>query len=193
MALALFSYFQTEDERVDLIAEHLIGQQMGDHGWNCQYLRGATHASFNTTLLVLEGLREYRAFRPENKLPVPRALASGRPFLLRHQLYRSHRTGRIVSAHFTRTPSQPTWRYDFLRALDHFQAARAPRDRRLGDAINLLTKKRNKAGRWPQHSVGSGRLFFEMELVGRPSRCNTLCALRVLKWWEGARGKSQLR
>ena len=61
MALAMFSCFQMEDERVDLIAEHLIGQQMGDHGWTCQYLRGATHASFNTTLLALEGLREDRA------------------------------------------------------------------------------------------------------------------------------------
>lgn len=190
MALALFSYFQTEDERVDLIAGHLLGQQMGDQGWNCRYPRAATHASFNTTLLVLEGLREYHAFRPESTLPIPRALARGRQFLLRHELYRSHRTGRVVSAGFTRSPSQPTWRYDFLRALDHFQVARAPRDKRLRDAIKLLTSKRDEAGRWPQHSVGSGRLFFEMESAGKPSRWNTLRALRVLKWWEGLRRAS---
>jgi len=59
------------------------------------------------------------------------------------------------------------------------------------DAINLLTRKRDEAGRWPQHSVGSGRLFFEMESAGKPSRWNTLRALRVLNWWEGAQDKQR--
>ncbi len=185
MALAMFSYFQVEDERVDLVAAHLIDQQMGDHGWNCRYPRGDTHASFNTTLLVLEGLREYQLHRPKNRLPIAEAMASGREFLLRHQLYRSHRTGNVVSSVFTRFSSQPTWRYNFLSALDHFQASHASTDKRLQDPINLLLSKRDANGRWPQYSVGSGRVFFEMEASGKPSRRNTLRALRVLKWWEG--------
>lgn len=184
MALAMFCWFQLDDERIDLIAKHLVEHQMSDHGWNCRYpYRGATHASFNTTLLALEGLREYQAFRPKSKLPIQEALASGREFLLQHQLYRSHRTGNVVSSVFTRFPSQPTWRYNFLSALDHFQAARAPRDKRLEDPIDLLLSKRDPSGRWPQYNVGSGRVFFTMETLAKPSRWNTLRALRVLKWW----------
>lgn len=186
MALAMFSYYQLDDERVDLIAEHLLDHQMKDHGWNCQYpRRGATHASFNTTWMTLEGLREYQAFHPNNRLPLKEALASGREFLLRHQLYRSHRTGNVVSSVFTRFPSQPTWRYDILRALDHFQAARAPRDERLQDPIDLLLSRRDKSRCWPEYSEGTtASVWFQMEPVGKPSRWNTLRALRVLKWWE---------
>jgi hypothetical protein len=186
MALAMFSWFQLDDDRLDQIAEHLIEHQMKDHGWNCQYPhRGATHASFNTTLLALEGLREYQAFRPKNRLPIKEALATGREFLLQHQLYRSHRTGNIVSSTFTRFPAQPTWRYNFLSALDHFQAARAPRDKRLQNPIDLLLSRRDESGRWPEYSVGTAAsVWFQMELASKPSRWNTLRALRVLKWWE---------
>jgi len=180
MALAIFSYFQLEDERVGLIAEHLLEHQMGDHGWNCQHPRhGATHASFNTTLLTLEGLREYQALHPRSTLPIKEALASGREFLLRHRLYRSHRMGNIVSSAFTRFPSQPTWRYD------HFQAAQAPKDERLRDPIALLLRKRDDSGFWHEYSVGTtASVWFQMETAGKPGRWNTLRALRVLKWWE---------
>jgi hypothetical protein len=185
MALAMFCYFQLEDERIDLIAEHLIEHQMADHGWNCQHPhRGPTHASFNTTLLVLEGLREYQKYRPKNTLPIARAMETGREFLLQHRLYRSHRTGNVVSSVFTRFPAQPTWRYDFLRALDHFQASRVPKDRRLQDPIDLLLSRRDESGRWHEYSEGTtASVWFRMEPVGKPSRWNTLRALRVLKWW----------
>jgi len=188
MALAIFSYFQIEDERVDLIAEHLLEHQMDDHGWNCQYpRRGATHASFNTTLLTLEGLREYQSLHPKSTLPIKEALAGGREFILRHRLYRSHRTGNVVSSAFTRFPAQPTWRYDFLRALDHFQAAQAPKDERLRDPIALLLRKRDDSGFWHEYSIGTtASVWFQMETTGRPGRWNTLRALRVLKWWEEA-------
>lgn len=180
MVLALFAYFQLEDKRVDLIAQHLLNQQMGDHGWNCESYNGDTHSSFNTTLLVLDGLQEYQGFRPKSKLP----LEAGREFLLQHRLYKSHRTGKIVKDSFLLAPAQPSWQYDFLRALDHFQAARAPKDARLRDAIDLLLSKRGKDGRWAENRAAAGQRWFTMETVGKPGRWNTLRALRVLKWWE---------
>jgi hypothetical protein len=184
MALALFAYFQLEDKRVDLIAEHLLNQQMGDGGWNCQSYRGDTHSSFNTTLLVLDGLQEYQGFRPKSKLPLAPAIKSGREFLLQHHLYKSDRTRKIVKAGFLLAPAQPSWQYDFLRALDHFQAARAPKDARLQDAIGLLLGKRDKDGRWAENRAATGKRWFTMETVSKPGRWNTLRALRVLKWWE---------
>jgi hypothetical protein len=184
MLLAISAYFRVEDMRLDLIAEHLVAQQMDDYGWNCRSYKGDKHSSFNTTLLVLEGLREYQSFRPRNKLRLEQSLKKGREFLLQHRLYRSHRTGNIVRHQFTLAPSQPSWQYDFLRALDHFQAARAPQDKRLQDAIDLLISKRDADGLWPQYRPASGKTYFAMESVGKPSRWNTLRALRVLKWWE---------
>ncbi len=187
MALAMFCYFELDDERIDLIAVHLLEHQMQDKGWNCRYpAPGTTHASFNTTLLAMEGLRGYLAFRPGSNLPIKKVLDSGREFLLQHHLYQSHRTGKVVSSVFTHFPAQPTWRYDFLRALDHFQAVRAPRDERLQDPINLLFSRRSDDGRWPEYGVGTtGSLWFQMETPGQASRWNTLRALRVLKWWNG--------
>lgn len=184
MALSIFSYFKLDDERVDLIAKHLLDQQMGDRGWNCHSYRGDTHSSFNTTLLALDGLLEYQRLRPESKLPIAAALKSGREFLLQHHLFKSDRTGKIVKAGFLLAPAQPSWQYDFLRALDHFQAVRAPKDARLQDAIDLLLSKRGKDGRWAENRAASGKRWFTMETVDKPGRWNTLRALRVLKWWE---------
>jgi hypothetical protein len=189
MALALFAYFQLDDERVDLIAQHLIEHQMEDGGWNCRAIRGDKHASFNTTLLVLEGLREFQALRPKSKLPIKIAQAAGREFLLQHHLYKSHRTGKIVKSSYLLAPGQPSWQYDFLRALDHFQAVQAPKDARLQDAIDLLVRKRSAEGRWEENRAASGKRWFTMETVGKPGRWNTLRALRVLKWWGNGRNQ----
>jgi len=59
MVLSLLSYFEYDDDRLDAPADHLLGQQMPDGGWNCQRPNGATHSSVHTTISVLEGLRFY--------------------------------------------------------------------------------------------------------------------------------------
>jgi hypothetical protein len=46
---------------------HLANQQMSDGGWNCESYKGATHSSFHTTMLALEGLYEYQCTFPEKK------------------------------------------------------------------------------------------------------------------------------
>ena len=184
MVLSLLAYFEFDDDRLHIIAGHLLGQQMGDGGWNCQSYEGDTHSSFHTTISVLEGLCEYEKRFPERAGPIRAAQARGREFLLFHRLFRSHRTGAVVDARMTRLSFPPRWRYDILRALDHFREAGAPCDERCGDAIALLRKK-EKEGRWPLQEKHSGRTYFDMEKPGAPSRMNTLRVLRVLKWWEG--------
>ena len=114
------------------------------------------------------------------------AQSRGREFLLEHRLFRSHRTGEVINPVFTRFAFPPRWHYDVLRGLDYFQAVDAPRDERLGDAIELVRRGRGEDGRWTlQHSY-AGKTYFELERRGAPSRWNTLRALRVLAWWEGA-------
>jgi hypothetical protein len=186
MVLSILCHFQYDDDRLDTVAEHLLDQQMPDGGWNCQRPYGATHASVHTTISALEGLRLYELHR-RRELPAVRAAQHrGREFLLGHRLFRSHRTGEIIKREFLRFSFPPRWHYDVLRAIDYFQAVRAPRDGRLAEAIELIRSAQRADGRWPLQNRYKGKTFFELERVGQPSRWNTLHALRVLKWWEGA-------
>ena len=95
---------------------------------------------------------------------------------------RSHRTGKVAKDEFTRLHFPPRWHYDVLRGLDYFRAANAPLDARLEDAIELVGARRQAGGMWPLARGYPGKVFFEMEETGQPSRWNTLRALRVLRW-----------
>jgi hypothetical protein len=184
MILSILSHFELDDARLDRLAEHLLEQQMPDGGWNCRRPRGATHSSVHTTVSALEGLDRYERHRGRKKKAVREAQHRGREFLLVHRLFRSHRTGKVIKPVFLRFAFPPRWHYDVLRALDYFQKVRAPRDRRLSDAIGIVRKSRLPDGRWPLQHTFSGKTYFPLETLGAPSRWNTLRALRVLEWWE---------
>jgi hypothetical protein len=185
MVLSILSYFEFDDPRLDIIANHLLDQQLADGGWNCRRSAGATHSSMHTTISVLEGLRHYELGRRRRLRDVREAQARGREFLLAHRLFRSHRTGEIIKPEFMRFAFPPRWHYDILRALDHFRDADAPRDERLAEAIEIVRSRRRPDGRWTLERRYPGKTYFEMERVGEPSRWNTLRALRVLRWWDG--------
>jgi hypothetical protein len=183
MIFSAASYFGLEDARLEGILEHLLAQQMEDGGWNCRRWLGDTHGSFHTTISVLEGLLDFsRTGRPGGERAAC-AQARGREFLLRHRLFRSHRTGAVAKTEFTRFTFPPRWHYDALRALDYFRDSGAARDERLSDAIALLAARRAPDGRWVLPKGWPGRVHFVLEEAGMPSRWNTLRALRVLKWW----------
>jgi hypothetical protein len=186
MVLGLLSWFGVEDPRRDRLVEFLSARQMADGGWNCEWDRGATHSSFHTTINVLEGLREYAAAGGARAAETGAAEERGREFLLEHRLFRSHRDGSVVDAKMLQLSFPPRWHYDVLRGLDHFRAAGAPRDERLGDAVGVVAKKRRRDGRWPMQQRYTGRTWFEMEKPGQPSRWNTLRALRVFEWWQAS-------
>lgn len=184
MILSILAYFEFKGERVAQIAGHLLAQQMPDGGWNCRSYTGATHSSFHTTISALEGLREYEKFNPPNLGIVRECQKRGREFLLIHELFRSHRTGEVFDPKMTRFSFPPRWRYDLMRTLDYFQECDAERGDRMADAIELLKKKQGKDGRWVLQNRHPGKTFFEMEQVGKPSRWNTLRALRIFQWLE---------
>jgi hypothetical protein len=184
MILSILAYFRFPDDRLDRLAGHLFEQQMKDGGWNCESCHGATHSSFHTTISALEGLQEYQKFHPRKCPEISEVQAKGREFLLEHRLFRSSTTGEVIKAEMTRFSFPPRWHYDIIRGLDYFQDVKADRDERLEDAMEILYQRRKKDGRWVLQNRYSGRTFFEMEKVGRPSRWNTLRALRVVRWWE---------
>ena len=186
MVLNLLSYFKTGEEQLEHIIEYVQKNQMEDGGWNCQYPRKATHASFNTTMLILEGLQPYRLLQQNLKKDISMIEDMenrGREFLLNHRLFKSHTTGEIVRDDFMRFPFPYQWKYDVLTALDYFQSSNAPYDERLEDPIHLVESK-TQNGYLKNFRGQSGKIWFTLETVGKLSRFNTLRWQRILDWWE---------
>jgi hypothetical protein len=183
MFLNYAAYFGAPEQDLGSIIDQLLREHLPDGGFNCEANRFAVvHSSVHTTLSVLEGIQEYKVNGYTYRLqPLLTAAGKAREFLLQHRLYRSDRTGEIIDKKFLMLSYPSRWRYDILRALDHFQAAGAPYDPRLGDALDVLMKKRRQDGTWPVQARHPGQTHIEMEKTGGPSRWNTLRALRVLK------------
>jgi hypothetical protein len=189
MILQLAVYFGVDDQRIDAIVDNLLNEIMPDGGWNCRRHRRPWphHSSFHTTFNVLDGLREYiELYNGARRHEVLAAERSAIELLLQHRLFKSDKTGQVIHKNFTMLSFPYRWHYDLLRGLEYFARAGAPRDSRAHDAIDLLVKRRLNDGRWPVQHKYSGKVFFDIEPIGRPSRWNTLRALRVLRWW-GAR------
>ncbi|HVZ38133.1 MAG TPA: hypothetical protein VHI13_02570 [Candidatus Kapabacteria bacterium] len=188
MDLSIAACFGIRDERVDAIVENLLSEMMPDGAWNCRRARRPKphHSSFHTTFNVLEGLREWLDATPEHALrnDVLEAERSALEFMLQHRLFKSDRTGNIINSRFTTLSYPHRWYYNVLRGLEYFARVNAPRDERLQDAMEWLVGRRSTDGTWPVQYAYPGKTFFTMEKVGRPSRWNTLRALRVLQWWE---------
>src|SRR5262245_16432304 len=170
------------------IVDRLLGEQLPDGGWNCEAENGSTRSSFNTTICVLEALLEYdRAVggRPE----VTQARLRGQDYLLERRLFHRRSTGEPIErdrkggAAWTRFAFPTWWHYDVLRGLEYLRRAGVAPDERVAEAIDLVATKRDADGRWPLESRYPGKMPVETdESEGRPSRWNTLRALRVLKW-----------
>jgi hypothetical protein len=73
-----------------------------------------------------------------------------------------------------------------LRGLDYLRSAAVIPEPRMAEAIDLVLSRRAGDGRWPLEARHAGEMPVEIDDgVGRPSRWNTLRALRVLKWYSG--------
>lgn len=179
--VALGAYF---GEHVEPIVGRLLGEQMSDGGWNCEQENGSTRGSFHSTIDVLEGLLEYER-RVGGEPEVAAARLRGQEYLLERRMLRRLSTGEVINAEWTQFSFPTRSFYDVLRGLDYLRAASAVPDERLAEAIDIVRSKRDSAGRWPLENVHPGAVHFEMdEAEGKPSRWNTLRAMRVLRWFE---------
>jgi hypothetical protein len=187
--LALGGYFGRPAEG---LARRLVGEQLGDGGWNCEAPK-SMRPSFHTTICVLEGLLEFEravgvgaAVSAGIVAEVAAARRRGEEYLLERGMFRRRSTGEVASAAFLELAFPPRYHYDVLRGLDYFRAAGAEPDARMGDAVSFVAGRREEEGWWRLDraydealAVGTG------ESVGEASRWNTLRALRVLRWYEG--------
>jgi len=168
------------------IVDRLLGEQLPDGGWNCEAANGSTRSSFNTTICVLEALLEHE--RAVGSSPeVTEARLRGQEYLLERRLFRRRSTGEVVDDAWTRFAFPTWWHYDVLRGLEYLRRAGIAPDERVAEAIELVASKCYGDGRWPLETRHPGRMPVETdEGEGRPSRWNTLRALRVLRWHEQA-------
>ena len=185
-AVAIGAYF---GEDVQGIVDRLLGEQMSDGGWNCEQENGSTRGSFHTTIEVLTGLLAYeRATGGSPELSAARL--RGQEYLLERRMLRRLSTGEVINPAWMQFSYPTFWHYDVLRGLDYLRAAGAVPDGRVAEAIDLVASRRDADGRWPLENRHSGQLHFEMdEGEGRPSRWNTLRAMRVLRWHDQAKAR----
>lgn len=182
------------------IVDRLLTEQLSDGGWNCEAENGSTRSSFNTTICVLEALLEHElsvGSRPE----VTEAHLRGQEYLLERRLFRRKSTGEVIGYDrkdgrgggqdhpaFTRFAFPTWWHYDILRGLEYLRRASVTPDERLAEAIELVASKRNHDGRWLLEAQYPGAMPVEIdEGEGKPSKWNTLRALRVLKWYSAGK------
>jgi len=144
---------------------------------------------------VLEALLEHE-LRAGSSPEVTAARLRGQEYLLERRLFRRRSTGAIIEydrkdgpgagrghAAWTRFAFPTWWHYDVLRGLDYLRRAGGAPDERVAEAIDLVASKRDAEGLWPLEIRYPGEMPVEIdEGEGRPSRWNTLRALRVLDW-----------
>jgi hypothetical protein len=177
--VAVGAYFGVD---VDPVVDRLLGEQMEDGGWNCEQENGSTRGSFGTTIAVLEGLLEYEGARGGSP-DVASARLAGEAYMLERRLFRRKSTGEVIDPTWLQFSYPPRYFYDVLRGLDYLRSAGVEPDERVAEAISLVESKRDPDGRWPLENPHPGATYFELDDgEGRPSRWNTLRAMRVLRW-----------
>jgi hypothetical protein len=168
------------------LVERLLGEQLADGGWNCEVENGATVSSLATTINVLEGLLEHERSTGGDERAAD-ARRRGEAYLLERRLFRRKSTGEVIDPTWLQFSFPTWWHYDVLRGLDYLRDAGIEPDDRMAEAVGIVEGNRDADGRWPLQNPHGGESFIELdEGDGKPSRWNTLHALRVLGWFSAA-------
>jgi hypothetical protein len=176
------------DQDVDSVVARLLGEQLEDGGWNCEVENGSVRSSFATTINVLEGLLAHERATGGSAESIA-ARRRGEEYLLERKLFRRKSTGEIVNPAWLQFSFPVRWHYDVLRSLDYFRSVGDAPDSRMDEAMHLLRSKQQSDGTWLLENTHPGKVHFALEDGdGRPSRWNTLRALRVLGWHERMQG-----
>ena len=145
---------------------------------------GSLFLPHHTTIRVLEGLLAHERATGGSSESIA-ARRRGEEYLLERKLFRRRSTGEVVDPAWLQLSFPTRWYFDVLRALEYFRAAGDPPDPGVDEAIHVLRSKQQSDGTWLLENTHPGAVHFGLDAGdGRPSRWNTLRALRVLRWYE---------
>ena len=182
--VTLGTYF---DQDVNGVVARLLAEQLEDGGWNCEAENGSVRSSFATTINVVEGLLAYERATGGSAESIA-ARRRGEEYFLERQLARRRSTGDVINPAWQQFSFPTRWNYDVLRALEYFRSVGDAPDSRMDEAIDLVRSKQQPDGTWLLENTHLGKTHFALEDGdGRPSRWNTLRALRILSWYEQPR------
>jgi hypothetical protein len=175
-----------DDQRVKYLAQSLVSWQWPDGGWNCDKEPDAHHSSFYESIIPMWGLLEYhQATGDKNSLAAAKKTGE---FLLRHKLFRSERTGKIITHKFLNIRYPHYWHYNILQGLSALAILGNIKDPRASEALDIVEQKRHTDGRWKADGYywktpAKGRRYGSPVdwWRGKPNKMLTLNALKVLK------------
>ena len=148
---ALFSLLALglADERLDELANRLVGWQWPDGGWNCDKHPQAHNSSFMETAIPLRALALYARTTgsPRAKAAAERAAE----IFLKRRMYLRQSDGQPIHPEFTVLHYPIYWHYDILWGLKVMAEAGFIGDERCGPALDLLETYRLPGGGYPAH------------------------------------------
>ena len=146
-ALAVSSRLgEHRDKRVKHLVEVLLRSQWPDGGWNCDRRPPASHSSFHESLAPIWGLVEYH--RETGDQRAWDAAKGAAELLLRHELFKSSRTGSPIDPEWMHIHWPHYWHYDFFHGLRAVAMLGLAKDPRAGAALAHLESLRRPDGTW---------------------------------------------
>lgn len=175
-----------DDPRAEYIADSIISWHWPDGGWNCDKDKDAHHSSFYETVLTTQGLIAYHKATGHRKSQIV-AIKAGE-FLLRHHLFKSESSGKIIDPNWLKLYYPSYWHYNILQGLTTVMMLGKLKDPRAAEALDILEKQRLPDGAWR----ASGSHWKSPETKGRyrspivwwrsePNKMLTLQSLIILK------------
>ncbi len=130
------------------------GSEPPTGGWNCEVENGSVRSSFDTTIDVLDGLREFERATGGSAV-VREARRGGEQYLLERGLFRRKTTGEIVDPGYLDCAFPYYWHQGVLRAFDYFRRAGADPDPAMAEAVEVVRSKRRRPVAARPYSSGS--------------------------------------
>lgn len=180
-----FSYL--DDPRIQKAIDWLVKYQRFDDGiaeapkgWPYRYEKcWGTHTCHMGVVKTLKALVEI----PPNKRSknIKNTIENSVIYLFKHHLYKkSHNLSQIAHKDWIIFGFPRLWQTDALEMLEILTDL-GYNDNKMQDAIDLMIKKQDNDGKWKMERTFNGRFQTSIERKGKPSKWNTINALRVLK------------
>ncbi len=172
-------HFITKYQRADDGLEEASGKI--PHGWMYDRFEMCfgSHSCFMGVAKALKALTEIPAEKRD--AAVTEKIGELAEFFLANHLFKkSHDLGIVSRPGWTKFGFPLMYQTDVLELMDLF-ARLGIEDDRLHPAIRLIRDKRLDNGTWKLENTFNGKMMFDIEKKGKPSKWNTLRAMNVLK------------